>query len=108
MRRLANFSASGAALLRAGGPAREPLASLPPGRHGAAFSVFRKGAGKRGKAEAGCGTRAPAVFVVGKHGDCVLELYAAHVRRIAAVVMPGGNRLILKCLYGKLDIGGGI
>jgi DNA-binding MarR family transcriptional regulator len=106
MRRLANSGASGAALLRAGGPARGPLASLPPGRHNAAFSVRRRDAGKRGKAEADGRARAPAVFVVGRNGDCALELYAAHVRRIAAVAMPGGNRAIPKRLL--CGLGGGM
>jgi hypothetical protein len=82
MRRIANRGASLAALLRAGTQTRKPFASLPDGRHDADFVVREPGGA--GKATDDGKTRRPAVFIVGD-GLCALELYDAHIRRIAAV-----------------------
>jgi hypothetical protein len=66
---------------------------LPPGRNEALFSVRGPAGRNKERTESGGRTRAPAAFVVGD-GLCALELYDAHIRRIAAVAMPHGNRTI--------------
>jgi DNA-binding Lrp family transcriptional regulator len=102
VRRLAVVRASQTALSRAGRPARGSLAALPPGRHDAAFFVYRGGNADRAETEDGHRTRRSAVFIVGKNASCALELCAAHVRRIAAIAMPHGCRMIpRRLLYAR-------
>ncbi|MDR1245669.1 MAG: hypothetical protein LBK57_01410 [Clostridiales Family XIII bacterium] len=106
LRRLASAATSRAALSRAGVRVGGSLAALPRGRHGAMFSVRRRRGETDektadGKPEPGRATRKPAVFIVGKDRKCALELYAAHIRRIAASAMPRGHRMIpRRLLYG--------
>jgi hypothetical protein len=101
VRDLADVRASGAALSRAGAPARGLLAAPAPGRHDADFSVCGADGGTDEEGEIAADPQRPAVFIAGRNGDCCLELYAPHLRRIAAA-MPGGKRTMPKRLLYEL------
>jgi hypothetical protein len=105
MRLLAVAAASRTALSCAGGFAKQPLAAFPPGRHDAGFSACGPGGDENGETEHTA--RRPAVFIVGEEGKCVIELYAPHIRRIAASALPGGHRAIPKRLLYDLGGNGG-
>jgi Mn-dependent DtxR family transcriptional regulator len=77
-RRMAKFGSLHKLMRMAGGRAEEPLGLLPPGRYDAPVSVFFETGNKCVKLYG-----PPATLIADGEGECVLELRAGHIRRIA-------------------------